>query len=130
MYIKRFNFWNNIKIKINSKTDFVKIRKGEIRWASIGVNIGSEIDGKGDQLTRPVLVLKVINKNSVLVLPMSSKINKKRGVYILKQNNKISSIYLNQIKVISSKRVLDRLGRISNKKLLKIKQELCNFIIN
>ena len=129
MYIKRFNFWNKIKVRINSKNNLVKIRKGEIRWASIGVNIGSEIDGKGNNLTRPVLVLKVISSNIVLVAPMSRKIRNNKGVYILKNKDKLSSVYLNQIKIVSSKRLLSRMGRISDKKLLKIKRELCDFIM-
>jgi mRNA interferase MazF len=130
MYIKRFNFWNKTKIKINLKDNFIIPRNGEIRWANIGVNVGSEIDGKGEKLTRPVLIVKVISRNTSLVLPMSSKINKSKGVYVLDQNNKVSSIYLNQVKVISNKRILDRVSKISDKKLFKIKQELCKFILN
>ena len=60
MYIKEFDKWNRVKKRANDSTTSVFIRAGEIRWISFGVNVGSEIDGKGESFTRPGLIVHVI----------------------------------------------------------------------
>jgi mRNA interferase MazF len=61
-HIKKFDDWIEDKKHINQKTKLVTFKKGDIWWASIGVNIGSEIDGKNSEFERPVLIIKKITK--------------------------------------------------------------------
>jgi hypothetical protein len=55
MYIKEFDQWNEVKKRIQSEQRNIYIRSGEVRWCTVGVNLGSEMDGKGKSYTRPVL---------------------------------------------------------------------------
>ncbi len=80
-YKKDFENWFKIKSEIDKQENKQHIREGEIRWASIGVNIGSEIDGKGVSFTRPVLILAVVGSYLALVIPLSSQ-NKDHPGYI------------------------------------------------
>jgi len=48
MYFKDFDKWNIVKKRVHTDEIKVSIRAGEIRWLSFGVNVGSEIDGKGE----------------------------------------------------------------------------------
>ena len=47
MYFKDFDAWFGVKKHIESEERKVYIRAGEIRWIAFGVNVGSELDGKG-----------------------------------------------------------------------------------
>jgi dephospho-CoA kinase len=47
MYKKNFQKWKKpVMIKIEENSHKTYVRSGEIRWTVLGVNIGSEIDGK------------------------------------------------------------------------------------
>ncbi len=127
MYIKEFDSWNVVKKRLQKEKRKVFIRAGEIRWAAIGVNIGSEIDGKGVSFTRPVLVLHVIGPNLALVIPMSTKLKDIAGYIRFLYKEKNTSLCMHQMRIISQKRILKRKGRISDKKLETIKKEVQKF---
>ena len=127
MYIKNFDNWNRVKKEIQSENRKVHIRSGEVRWCVIGVNLGSEIDGKGDSYTRPVLVLHVIGSKLALVIPITTKIKTVPGYYEFKFHDKNHCLCLNQIRVISSKRLLKRKGRITKNRLFEIKNLMADF---
>ena len=70
---KDFDKWNETK-KIFEKEDReVFAHPREIWWCSLGLNLGAETDGKNDNFERPVLILSVYNKETMLVLPITSK---------------------------------------------------------
>ncbi len=43
-------------------------KTGAVHWCYAGVNVGSEEDGKGDNFTRPALILKTFGDRLVLVV--------------------------------------------------------------
>lgn len=133
MYIKEFERWSLLKVEIDRKVDMISnvspdsIRIGEVRWVSIGVNIGSEIDGKGEGFTRPCLVMHTVSKNYILVLPMSTKVKNIPGYLKINFQNRDVSICLHQMKIVSHKRVLKRVAKIPKDKFLYVKNELKKF---
>jgi hypothetical protein len=87
-YFKDFDTWNTLKKKLTDEVRKTNIRAGEVRWISCGVNVGSEIDGKGVSFTRPALVLHVIGSASLwsflfpprsTTLPATFHLNSKNG---------------------------------------------------
>ena len=127
MYIKDFDSWNEIQKHLNSNDMNVNIRAGEIRWVAFGVNIGSEIDGKGKSFTRPALIIHVVGSNLALVVPLSTKVKDMVGYLPMEFQGKFVSLCIHQSKTISQKRILSRKGRISEKKLAEIKEHLKKF---
>ena len=127
MYTKDFNSWNEMQKHLNSDDMHVNIRAGEIRWVVFGVNIGSEIDGKGKSFTRPALILHVIGSNLVLVVPLSTKVKEVVGYIPFEFQGKNVSLCIHQSRTISQKRVLSRKGRISENKLSEIKEQFKKF---
>ncbi len=127
MYIKDFDSWNEMQKHLNSNDMNVNIRAGEVRWVAFGVNIGSEIDGKGKSFTRPALIIHVIGSNLALVVPLSTKVKEMVGYIPFEFQGKIVSLCVHQSKTISQKRILSRKGRISEKKLGEIKEQLKKF---
>lgn len=112
---KDFDKWNTEKKivdkKIINRDLFFYSR--EIWWCSAGLNIGIETDGKNDNFERPMLIIKKFNSDMVWVLPLTTK--GKNNKYYLKLDYEIikSWVILSQIKTISTKRLLRKIGSIS-----------------
>jgi len=107
---KEFDKWNHKKQLIHSDDREIYFRKGEIWWCSIGVNVGYEQDGKNENFERPVLVLRKINRHLALTIPLSSKIKDHPYYYQYKHGGKSFSAIVFQLRVVSTKRFLRRLG--------------------
>ena len=136
MYIKNFLEWIKIKEKIDTQEKNEKnenddkkefVRKGEIRWAVLGVNIGREMDGKGDNFVRPVLIIHTIGDALALVVPLTSKNKETPGYLKIEWSNHTDSLCLHQVRIISTKRLLDRIAKISDKKFESIKEAIKKF---
>jgi len=127
MYFKDFEKWNLVKKRIEIEERKVNIRAGEIRWVAFGVNIGSEIDGKGVSFTRPALVIHVIGSHLALVVPMSTKVKEIAGYVPFEWKGKVTALCIHQMRIISQKRILSRKGRISDHRLEEIQKEIKKF---
>jgi mRNA-degrading endonuclease toxin of MazEF toxin-antitoxin module len=120
--MKDFDQWNEIKKSIDGlklDQDFLCHEK-EIWWCSLGVNIGIEADGKNDSRERPVLILRVFNKEMVWVLPVTSSEKKLPFYYGFDFKNQKQCVALTQIKTISTKRLRRKIGLITEDDFLKI----------
>jgi mRNA interferase MazF len=112
--MKNFDKWNEVKKNLNKKNKLIIPKEREIYWASIGINIGFEQDGKGDKFSRPVLVFKTFSKNMFFAIPLSTK--RKKGSWFFEFNfieNEISTALIVQGKILDTKRLENRLGMIN-----------------
>lgn len=112
LYPDTFNKWNVLKqqIEFNFKHRFCK--KRDIWWCSIGVNIGYEIYGKNFLAERPILVLRVFGKETACIAPLTSSVDKSDFNYPLIFNKITSTIKLSQVRVVSTKRLSRKIGRL------------------
>ena len=84
--MKDFDQWNNIKKETHKRiTDDVYFKEREVWWVRLGVNIGFEQDGTGEQYARPVVVIKKYNPEVFLIVPLST--TGKRGKYYFSIGN-------------------------------------------
>ena len=112
--LDRYIDWAKLKFHINARSKDIFPRKKEIWWASLGQNVGVEINGKNSQFERPVLVLKVFNVHSYLVAPITT--NLENGEYIYLFTSSLGgdrAVKLAQLRTISSKRFLRKLEVMS-----------------
>lgn len=127
-----FNCWNFLKKKINliSNNDLY-FKERDVRIATLGINIGTEQNGDDKFFNRPVLILRKINKDSLIVLPLSS-VQKNSYFYynFTDPLNKNVSIILAQVKFISSKRLKRKLYRLDEKEFQKVKNRFAKVILN
>jgi mRNA interferase MazF len=113
--LKDFDSWNAEKKlvdkRIVDRTLFFHAR--EVWWCNAGLNIGVEVDGKNENFERPMLIIKKFNADLVWVLPLSTK--DKNNSYYYKLHHEIikSSVVLSQLKSMSTKRLLRKIGMIS-----------------
>lgn len=125
---KVFDGWNKKKKELNDqKSTFYKER--EIRWCSIGINIGFEQDGSTDSYKRPVLILKGFSRNVCLILPLTTSLKKNPyHIYIGEIENKKSFAITSQIKLIDTKRLHDKIYNLNKEKFEEIRKAVRDLI--
>ena len=107
---KKFQEWHILKENLHNNNKKVRFKEREIFWASIGVNIGFEQDGKGVILSRPVLILKKQNNDLFFGIPLSTKIKKGTFFFEFELNGKASNALLVQGRTYDVKRLENTLG--------------------
>ncbi len=113
---KEFKAWHFEKTKLEKSKIKQKCHRRQIWLAKIGENIGNETS-KNNPFLRPILILNnYFGGDLVLVLPITSSQNKKLSCfYFLINGQKYglkhdSYIMINQVKVISKKRLARKLN--------------------
>lgn len=121
---QEYDNWNIIKKELSKKEEKFFFKEGDIWWVSLGKNLGTESYGKGEIFRRPVLVIKKLNSNSCIVLPLTSK--SKEGTWFtdITFQNEIKTVLLYQIKMINTKRFQRRLGVLDDNDFKKVKEKL------
>lgn len=125
MIQKDFDEWNKRKKEIDRYTKDILPNKRQVWWLSIGLNVGVEQDGKNNNFERPVLVVKVFNRQCFLGIPITSldKSNKKYYFPIVYDNKKFFLV-LSQIRLFSTKRLARKIYKIDSQDFLEAKKEL------
>ncbi len=119
--IAQFRNWCGQKAELHTGTDEpLMFRQGEIWWCSIGMNVGSELFGKGDRFLRPVLVLKKFSRTMFLGLPLT--LREKQGSWFVETN--VGSVrrwaILSQARTYDSRRFNNCVGEVDRETLSRI----------
>ncbi len=118
-----FELWSFIKNRIHHQEKFQHPKVGEIWWCSIGMNIGTEIYGKGNDFTRPVLVINAEGSESFIGIPLSSKIRNTKYSYTIKTNdNKLHTVLFYQIRNFDKRRLVRRVYTLSDSEMNHVRQ--------
>lgn len=126
---KDFDGWNKLKKKIELR-DHVFCNRREIWWCSIGDNIGSETCGKNQLFERPVLIIKVFNHQSVLVVPITSRPKNDLFHEEIILSEGLKWCILSHVKTISSKRLIRKFDLITETEFNKIVNAYISLILN
>jgi len=87
------------------------------------MNIGTELYGKNELFERPVLIMKVYNKETIFILPLTSK-NKDGKYYVpIWVQDRTLCIVLSQGRTVSTKRLSRKVWRISESEFQKVKRK-------
>lgn len=124
--LKDFDSWNLIKKNLNSKNNYLPFyRERQIRWCSLGVNLGYEQDGTGKDFARPVLILKGFNRYVCLVIPLTTSKNKNSYLIPIGLiDNKKAKVIISQIRLIDTKRLDKHITTINKSIFTKIKKAI------
>ncbi|MBU1164563.1 type II toxin-antitoxin system PemK/MazF family toxin [Patescibacteria group bacterium] len=119
--------WTKLKIRIISNKDIsFYFYEREIWWASLGCNIGFEEDGKNRNFERPVLIWKKFNKDMLWAIPLTTKQKEGKFFYTFVENDKSYTLIWPQLRLISSKRLIRKMTKISKATIELIKKEIIN----
>ena len=121
-YFKDFDGWNKKKKEFHNKDGSPFSHEKEIWWCGMGVNIGSEQDGKGEDYARPVLVYKKVYRNLFLGIPITKvlKLDDKHLPFYFDYD--LHTFLIFQIRLFDSKRLIFNMGIISDYLYIKTKK--------
>jgi mRNA interferase MazF len=120
--VKRFLEWIGIKERLHvGDARPVFFKEGDIWWCALGENIGVEINGKGSTFSRPIFVYKKLSREGFLGIPLSTKT--KKGSWYVKISFQEKEIVANlaQLRVLSTARMLEKMGTLDETDGEKIK---------
>ena len=132
MMEENFDKWNQIKKNVQEDEKNRLFKQRDIFFINMGQNIGFEQNGKGENFVRPIVILKKITNQMFIGIPLSSQI--KDGDWFFKfEFNIKDKISLNiailpQIRMFSSKRLLNKIGVMKIEDFEKIKDKIKKFI--
>lgn len=128
MYHKDYRKWMEVKRNLDVSSENIYVRAAEIRWVAIGVNVGSEIDGKGKSFTRPCLVLHVIGNSLALVVPFTSqKKANKQFYHHVELEHFDSYLCLSQMRVVSQQRIFKRIKKVPAQQFVDLSSKIFAF---
>jgi len=123
--------WHKIKVNLQLAVERKKLYFYEknIWWASLGANIGHEEDGKNKKFERPVLILKKFNSYLAIIIPLTSRVKDNNKYYFkFLFNNHYSSAIISQLRIISSRRLIRKIGNIGTPDFYEIKRQIKKII--
>lgn len=120
---KDFDKWNEKKKKIHDRVDAPFFHTREIWWCSLGVNIGFEEDGSGEEYYRPVLILKGISRQTCFVIPLTASTKD----HLLRPSigmieGKDARALLSQTRIIDAKRLIRKMMYLEEEIFEKIRK--------
>jgi mRNA-degrading endonuclease toxin of MazEF toxin-antitoxin module len=130
--------WIKVKVKVHLKDNtLLSYKEREIWWANFGLNVGSEQNGKNEDFERPVLVLRKFGHSLFWAVPLTSKPEERpyklafdykdyfiniTGDLIITDKN--GFLVLNQMRALSSKRLIRKLGVVEEENFNMIKDKI------
>lgn len=128
--MKDFDEWNKLKKHVNAKPDNFGVHEREIWWASFGVNVGVEIDGKHKVFERPALIIRKFNRQMVWVLPTTSVSKNERFYEKFLLNSTEYFAVLTQLRTVSTKRLVRKIGMMPKSDFQRIMTRVSEFLKN
>lgn len=120
--VKRFLEWVGLKEKLHHQNHRPPLfKEAEVWWCYIGENIGIEVNGKGNQFTRPVVIFKKYDKYSFLGLPLSTKLKVGTWYAPVRFGEKDQIVVLSQGRVFDYRRLKEKVGELEEEEFKKVK---------
>lgn len=118
--------WNEKKIKINNIIKRPFFHNKEIWWCNLGINIGFEQDGRGKDFLRPVIVFRKFNNTIFWAIPLTHTIKNNEYYMQIRSglNKEASTAILSQIRLIDSRRLSHKFGKISDNDMRKLIEKI------
>ena len=119
---KKFFEWIEIKEDIHFEGVERSIREGEVWWCALGENVGVEINGKNEEFSRPVVIMKKLSKYGFMGVPLTSQKHKGSWYVPFTFKNWREYAVLAQARVMSVYRLYDKMGTLPMSDLEKIRR--------
>jgi mRNA interferase MazF len=111
---KDFRIWNKRKSEIQLDQPRLFFHEREIWFCSLGVNIGYEQDGSGENFLRPTLVFKKFNNEVFWAIPLTRSTKRGKFYFTFTFTDGVqSAAILSQLRLVDAKRLRYKVGDIS-----------------
>jgi len=127
---KDYSEWQKLKQAINERDNSPTFfKEKEIWYFNCGLNVGHEQDGKGKSFRRPILILHKFNKHVFWSIPLTSSRKKHKFYFEFNFEPKRKSwAIISQIKLTDSKRLIEKIGKMSTDDFKSIKEKIRSLI--
>lgn len=120
--MKKFLEWFRLKEQLHEKEHQPPmVSRGDIWWASVGENVGSEINGKSDLFSRPVIIFKKLAHGFYFIIPTTTKIKEGTWYVSFRHGDRDMAACLHQARAIDYRRLSSKLGTLDDEDLSRIK---------
>ena len=107
---KDFNRWNEVKKQTNAEEPRLYTVR-EIWWCRLGVNVGTEQDGRGENFLRPAVILRGFGPEACLVTPLTTSTREhplrvSAGIV----DGRPARANLSQLRVVDTRRLVEKIG--------------------
>ena len=107
---KDFDGWNTIKKRTHAELPRLYTLR-EIWWCRLGVNIGTEQDGRGEWYVRPCVILRGFGPDACLVAPLTTSMREHPlRVYVGDVEGREARANISQLRVIDTRRLERKIG--------------------
>lgn len=120
--IIEYKKWNNVKINLEIYGRQPKISQGQIWWAGVGKNIGTEINGKNSRFSRPIIVYRKLCGNKFMAIPLTSQEHKGSWYVPFMQNGKKQIAVVGDARIMNVKRLYRLIGCIDDTDYERIRE--------
>ena len=121
---KDFKKWHSKKSSLNELPDPPFSHEGEIWFCHLGVNIGSEQDGLGNDFLRPIAIIRKFNREILWGVPLTRTQKKSLYYFAFPFKEAISVAILSQVRLIDARRLGYLLGSMASKDLVEMRKRL------
>ena len=129
---EKFDEWNEVKKRTAKENILYGFKERDIFYIKMGENLGFEQNGKGNLFIRPIVVLKKLNSQMFVGIPLSTQLKKGSFFFEFSFMKKSKERYelrnniaiLAQIRTFSVKRLLNKIGMMENNDFEKMKEKL------
>ena len=114
---KDFQKWHRKKEQINDIEKRPFFHEREIWLCYLGVNVGFEQDGIGNDFQRPVVIIRKFNNEICWVIPLSKTKKRNKYYFVFEfDTTTISVAILSQIRLIDGQRLSRKIGEMNMEK--------------
>jgi mRNA interferase MazF len=125
--MKDFPGWFSLKSRLHGAGHKPPhVSEGDIWWASVGENVGSEINGKSNLFSRPVIILKKLSHGLYFVVPTTTQDRKGTWFVAIRQQSKQMVACLHQARAVDYRRLSSKLGRVDDEDFARVKDGFRN----
>ncbi|MBI2410011.1 type II toxin-antitoxin system PemK/MazF family toxin [Candidatus Kaiserbacteria bacterium] len=120
--MKRFLEWIGLKQRLHELQHRPPlVSQGDIWWASVGENIGSEVNGKSALFSRPVIIYKKLAHGFYFVIPTTTRTREGTWYVQFRQKDRDMIACLHQARALDHRRLSSKLGTLDDQDYARIK---------
>ncbi|MDP3735684.1 MAG: type II toxin-antitoxin system PemK/MazF family toxin [bacterium] len=96
------------------------VSRSDIWWASVGENVGSEVDGKSGLFSRPVIIFKKLAHGFYFVIPTTTKVREGTWYVDVRHHGKNMAVCLHQARAIDHRRLSSKIGTLDDADMARV----------
>lgn len=128
--MKKFSTWMPKKAQLDALEHTPPlVSERDIWWVSVGENVGSEMNGKSDLFSRPVIVFRKLAHGFYFVIPTSTKVKEGSWYVSFTHGGKSVVACLHQARAIDHRRLSSKLGQIDTADYARVQKGFAELYI-